>query len=169
MIDVSGSVINNKPFDWTCYNELPCTLSIEQSSRRVQTGRLNATTSSGEFRKPTFMGNEIADKDDDDAFVKLFGSHQEGCWGRCQTEVVFTGAPNRVINGNISVKAKDYTQKTVQLDENKSVTYYERTGGLDNGCLIVKLPVTSAAGGLDTQTMGLPTLLIYAKEKKPTS
>lgn len=169
MIDVSGSIINGKSFDWTCYNELPCTLGIEQSSRRVQTGKINATTSSGEFRKPTFMGNEIADKDNDDAFVELFGNHQEGCWGRCQTEMVFTGAPNRIISGKISVKAKDYTQKTVQLDENKSVTYYERTGGLNNGCLIVKIPVTNASGGLDTQTMGLPTLLIYAKEKKPTS
>ena len=163
MLDVSGNEIKGKKIEWICSNEIPCCLSIEQASRRVQILNID-TTNSGEFRKPQFMGNEIANDNDDNAFVELFGEAQSRCYGRCVTDVTFTGAPNRILSGNINVEAKAYTQRTVDTG-NGTITYYERTGGLANGCLIVKCPPADAGEGLCTETMGLPTIIIYAKER----
>lgn len=165
MIDASGNEISGKKIDWICSNERPCCLSIEQASKRVQVMNIG-TTNSGEFRKPSFMGNEIATNNDDMAFVELFGEAQSRCFGRCITDVTFTGAPNRILSGNIGVIAKAYTKRTIDTG-NGSVTYYERTGGLANGCLIVKCPPADAGEGLCTETMGLPTIIIYAKERNP--
>lgn len=163
MLDVSGNEIKGKKIEWICSNEIPCCLSIEQASRRVQILNID-TTNSGEFRKPQFMGNEIANDNNDNAFVELFGEAQSRCYGRCVTDVTFTGAPNRILSGNINVEAKAYTQRTVDTG-NGTITYYERTGGLANGCLIVKCPPADAGEGLCTETMGLPTIIIYAKER----
>ena len=42
--------------------------------------------------------------------------------------------------------------------------YKERTGGLDNGMLIVSCSPVSSGGGRMTVCYGIPELLIYAKE-----
>ena len=165
MLDAFGNEIKGKKIDWICSNERPCCLSIEQASRRVQVLNID-TTNSGEFRKPKFIGNEIATNNDDMAFVELFGDAQSKCFGRCVTDVTFTGAPNRILSGDIVVVAKAYTQRTINTG-NGDVTYYERTGGLANGCLIVKCPPADAGEGLCTETMGLPKIIIYAKERNP--
>lgn len=166
MIDVSGNIVKNKKIEWNCYNELPCTLSIETSSKRIKTAQVAGEGISGEFRRPNLVGNEIANDNDDNSFVKLFGDNQSLCIGKCQTDVVFTGTPNRIIHGVINVTAKDYTDKTIQIDKNTQVTIKERTGGLRNGCFIVKCPPADAGEGLCTETWKLPKLLIYAKERK---
>ena len=151
----SGKIKNYEatPIKWTCSNNLPSTLGMEQASTTMTTGKVNATTYSGEFRKPTFMGNEIADKSDDESFRALFGENQSNCRGLCKTEVTFTGAPNRIIWGTITVTAP--AQK-----DNKP------NGGLKNGCIIVSCPPSDDGEGLCTETVGIPKLLIYAKERE---
>ena len=151
---------------WTCYNIEPATLPIEDASRSNSTqGTWNYTA--GEFRKPNFNGSEIRDKlEDDGAFVDLYGPHCSNCYGKCETNVVFTGAPNKVIQGTIGVTAPAYAEREVVLDSSGNTAIYkERTGGLNNGLLIVKCCPKSTGDGRVTKCVSLPSLLIYARER----
>ena len=120
--------------------------------------------SAGEFRKPSFTGKEICNQlENDDAFIKLFGDHCESCYGQCETEVTLTGAPNRIISGTLEFTAKAVSRGSVYVG-GKTIYYKERTGGLDNGMLIVSCSPVSSGGGRMTVCYGIPELLIYAKE-----
>lgn len=157
----TGAVINKNPIDWTCYNTIPSTLDFERQSRT------NKIYPGGEFGKPPLNGSEIkADVDNDQSFVDLFGDHCELCMGKCKTKVAFTGAPNKVLSGSILVRAKAITEKTVSIDANTNMKISERTGGLNSGIIIVKCHPVDAGAGRVTLTYNIPTLLIYAKERK---
>lgn len=166
--DVNGKVINNQKIEWTVFNTEPCTLDMRAMSYSMKISNLSKKHS-GTFFAGTFMGNEISQYgiENDDKFIDLFGKNNERLHGTCSTTVVFTGAPNRIISGNIDVYAKATTDTEVDVGGGQKVKYSERTGGLRQGCFIVKVSVDKAAGGLDTQTFQLPSLLIYAKEKNP--
>ena len=166
MVPLSGGQpINNRPIPWTCYNVEPASIPIEKASKSNSAqGQVNYNA--GEFRRPVFCGSEIHDKlNDDQAFVDLFGPHCENCIGRCETEMIFTGAPNKIISGEIKVEAPAYAKRTIQLGNGESIVYSERTGGIDQGMLVVKCAPASTGDGRMTKCVGLPKLLIYAKEK----
>ena len=164
-----GGEVPRHKIPWICYNNQPSALSIEDASKSnsIQgTHNYNA----GEFRKPAFTGREICDKiNDDQAFVDLFGPHCENCFGKCETEVTFTGAANKIISGNIRVEAPAYSTRTIKLNDGTQLTYKERTGGLDNGILIVRCNPVSYGEGRMTKCVGLPKLLIYARERNMNS
>jgi hypothetical protein len=163
-IDGSEST-EGEPIPWVCYNNRPATLSIEDQSRSNSIQGLVHFTA-GEFRKPPFSGKEIGNKlNDDYAFVQLFGDHCEGCRGQCETEVTLTGAPNQIISGHLKFIAQDITER--QINTGTSViNYKERTGGLDQGIIVVSCSPISAGGGRMTLCYSVPELLIYAKEAK---
>ena len=167
MINMDGGTANanNLGIPWVCYNNKPATLSIEQQSR---SNSVQGTVSwnAGEFRKPTFTGKEIRDKlDDDQAFVDLFGPHCENCFGQCETEITLTGAPNQIVSGKLKFVAEPVTKRSVYVG-GSTVKYEEKTGGLDNGMLIVSCAPIDSGDGRMTVCYDIPELLIYAKEPK---
>ena len=163
---IDGNPSNEgEPIPWVCYNNRPATLSIEDQSRSNSKQGLVKFTA-GEFRKPSFSGKEIGNKlADDYAFVQLFGEHCEGCRGQCETEVTLTGAPNQIISGHLTFIAKDITEREIDTGTSK-VYYKERTGGIDQGIMIVSCYPASAGAGRMTLCYSVPELLIYAKEAK---
>lgn len=167
MLDPSGNVQNNLPIPLVCYNDRPATLSIEDSSRSnaIQgTVHFNA----GEFRKPAFNGKELVGTNllYDDAFIALFGEHCERCYGKCSTEVTLTGPPNFLISGHVVFEAPATTRHEIDFN-GKQYEYVERTGGIDQGMLVVRCAPISSGDGRVTKCYKKPTLLIYAKERDP--
>jgi len=157
--------LNGEPVPWVCYNNRPASLSVEDQSRSNSKQGLVKFTA-GEFRKPPFSGKEIGDKfEDDHAFIELFGEHCEGCRGQCQTEVTLTGAPNQVVSGHLTFIAEAETER--ELDTGTSTVYYkERTGGIDQGLIVVSCAPVDASAGRMTLCYSVPELLIYAKESQ---
>lgn len=163
MLDMYGNIVNGKKIPWICYNNKPCTLPVDYQSGSMQAVAQHSRTA-GEFRKPFFTGKEIGDKiDDDDAFVSLFGEHCESCYGRCETEITLTGAPNQILSGRLEFVAKAVTKRSVDVG-GKTLYYKERTGGLDKGIIIVSCAPVSSGGGRMTLCYSLPEIVIYAKE-----
>lgn len=166
ILGLDGDTVSGVPIPWICYNNRPASLSIEDQSR---SNSIQGTVkfSAGEFRKPPFSGKEIGGSmDDDGAFVKLFGEHCEGCRGQCETEVTLTGAPNQIVSGHLVFVARAVTKRTVDAGNGKKIHYEERTGGIDQGIIVVSCSPTDAAGGRMTLCYSVPELLIYAKESK---
>lgn len=172
MIDITGNTVRQQ-ITWECYNSTPAGLSIGDASKtRYTAGYDMGETKSGKFNYGQFTGSELArtscDKDED--FISLFGENCTRLRGKCVTEMVFVGAPNKVISGNINVYAADKTIKKVQIDKDKNhtVTLYERTGGIRSGILIVKVMPQKSKTNRVTITYGMPKLYIYARERKMT-
>ena len=168
MININGSLVNAGSIEipWTCYNNVPATVSIENQSRSNSTqGVVNWTA--GEFRKPNFTGKEIheAGIDDDMAFVNLYGENCENCYGQCETEITLTGAPNQIISGDLLFWAEEKTTNEVNVN-GKILKYEEKTGGLKNGILIVSCAPTDPGEGRVTLTYDIPEIVIYAKESQ---
>ena len=168
MIDINGSLVNAGKIEipWTCYNNVPATVSIENQSRsNSMQGVVNWTA--GEFRKPNFTGKEIheAGIDDDMAFVNLYGENCENCYGQCETEITLTGAPNQIISGDLLFWAEEKTTNEVNVN-GKILKYEEKTGGLANGILIVSCAPTDPGEGRVTLTYDIPEIVIYAKESQ---
>ena len=161
--DVSDYV-SSIPF--VCSNGIPATLSIDDASRsnsKQGTVKFNA----GEFRIPAFTGKElIFHEDSDQVFIDLFGDCACNCWGKCSTEVTFTGPANYVISGHITVEAPEKTTRTVKFGDN-TVEYEELTGGIKQGFLIVQCCPLYIGHGRMTKCYSLPKLLVYAKERDP--
>ena len=165
MLNPSGQVVSGLELPFVCYNDTPSTLSIEDSSRSNEiqgTVHFNA----GEFRKPAFNGKELVGTkiDSDKEFIELFGDHCERCFGKCTTEVTFTGVPLFLLTGHIDVQAPAVTKHEVSFG-GQTYEYVERTGGIDQGMFVVRCaPITSGDGRM-TKCYKKPTLLIYAKER----
>ena len=158
-------IVKNVPIPWTCCNPVPSGLGMEYMSKSnfIQG---TSTYNAGEFRI-SFSGKEIGDKpiNDDMDFVKLYGDHCENCWGQCETEITLTGAPNQILSGNIRVYAPAYTERTMTVN-GKTVAMNERTGGIDQGLLVVHCTPIDPGAGRFTKCMSLPSLIIYARERK---
>lgn len=167
-LKMDGTDVNSGTVDmkWMCYNNKPAVLSIEkQSTSNSKQGSVQWTA--GEFRKPSFTGKEIAGKmDDDKAFVDLFGQYAENCYGQCETEMTITGAPNKILSGELRFYAKGVTETSMDLGNGTTLKYSENTGGIKQGFLIVSCAPISTETGRDTVCYSVPELLIYAKEAK---
>ena len=79
--------------------------------------------------------------------------------------MTLTGAPNQIISGHLTFIAKDITEREIDTGTSK-VYYKERTGGIDQGIMIVSCYPASAGAGRMTLCYSVPELLIYAKEAK---
>jgi hypothetical protein len=49
--------------------------------------------------------NSSDKRDSDESFVKLYGENCSNCFGICETELTFTGAPNKILSGYITAAA----------------------------------------------------------------
>lgn len=152
--DMSGNNAVRK-IPWVCYNKIPSTLKY---STQLLTG--------GSFSLPdipsTYLGKTV---DNDKYFRDKFGENNSNIIGRCVTEVTFFGAPDKVISGSIAVVAPAITEYTIDAGNGESITVKERTGGIENGCIIVKTVIPERKGRA-TLAYSKPTLIIYARERK---
>jgi hypothetical protein len=77
-----------------------------------------------------------------------------------------TGFPNQIFDTNFYVVAPALTEKTVHTGGGNLLKYYERTGGLKDGLVIVKCaPSPGNENERTTKCYSIPTLLIYAKDR----
>ena len=154
MPDMSGNV-EERDIPWVCYNKIPSTL-------RYSTQLLNG----GTFKLPqipsTYLGKTV---DNDKFFIDRFGENNENIIGKCFTEVTFFGAPDKVISGRISVVAPAITEYSIDAGDGEKITVKERTGGIKNGCIIVKTLIKEREGRA-TLAYSKPVLVIYARDRR---
>ena len=160
---------NITQYPWIVYNNVPSNLSIDIASRsnnKQGSQKYNA----GQFRLPTFFGNELCkDSGEDDEmgtkFIALFGEHCQGLWGMCTTQVTFIGPPDTIISGQIHVRAQALTTYNVKVDGTTSYTYTQRTGGLNTGIIVCKVaPSDTNAANRVTKCYTKPNLVIFASQ-----
>lgn len=173
IIDCDGKQVNKKPITWQVSNNAPATLNVQRMSRSYTAIGADATTqyTAGQFRKsfaPDALVHSPGGGTDED-FVNLYGNHCEGCIGLCTTQVTFTGAPNKILSGNITIKAPKETKRTINVGGGKSYTYTQKTGGINQGLLIVRCTPSGDSGGRMTKCYNIPEIIIYAKDVDPYS
>ena len=171
ILDPNGNAKNLSKVEWICTNNKPSTLSIESQSKSYNAQGSITNYNAGQFKLPSFNGKQIHNLVDPakaaKEFKKLYGENAQFVRGKCETEVTFTGPPNKILSGNIIVKAQAETKYSYQIGKT-TVTYNERTGGIKDGFIVFHCTPKSTAGRA-TVCYGVPTLLIYAKERNPYS
>ena len=121
----------------------------------------------GKFLPPnlptTVLGKAV---DNDQLFIDQFGPNCTRFKGFCHTEMLFKGAPDQVLSGEIRVRAKAYDTRIINYGEG-TATLTERTGGMKSGILIAKMEIKPTTGR-KTFAYSLPKLLIYARDRAQT-
>ena len=155
MPDMGGKIARRK-IPWVCYNHTPSTMNYAMQ-----------VLLDGKFGVPKFASTTLGKTvDDDKFFVELFGKNCRNVQGRCRTEVTFYGAPDKILSGTIWVTAPAYTTKLINTGSG-SVSIKERTGGIANGCFVIKL-MNKKCSGRKTLAWGKPTIVVYARERNPS-
>ena len=115
------------------------------------------------FRKPVFYGNELGQLSENTPkeFINLFGENCTGFSQRCETEITFYGKPNMVLSGGLGA----YAPETNKIENNNGSVIIEKTGGLANGCFVLKLSKGKADNkGRKTKAWGDPLIVVYAQD-----
>ena len=169
ILDPSGNETKSIPIPWQVYNNVPATLNVSQQSRSQTSQQIYTQFNAGQFRvnfSPSAL-NSSENRKSDESFVKLYGENCSNCFGVCETELTFTGAPNQILSGYITAAAPAQTERYIDAGNGIKYTYKQKTGGIKNGLIIARCQVTNTGAGRMTKTYNVPKLIIFAKDIDP--
>lgn len=164
--------IEKRTIPWLCYNHEIMTLPYN-----VQ------TLYGGKFKKPVLRGTELGtDYENDMKFLELFGTRSKGVFsldkiaGKCVGNVTLYGRPDTVLPESsmeniIQFRAPATWHGQYKAPQNGDVTtvdFYERTGGMPSGAVIIGVKLQNK-NTRQTLAWHTPTVLIYAKERDPST
>lgn len=174
LIDVNGN-IKTVPLNLACYNNQPSGLSIQEQSQTNKDIGSVVKKNAGQFQLPsvTDIGIICGNVDLKEAQKKLidsyYGVNGSNCQGVCKCKMTFTGPPNSIYSGGFIVCAPKQTKYNIDCGGGVKMSYYEKTGGLENGFFLTQIAPTSIGnqdevGGIASITYKMPKLLVYAKD-----
>lgn len=143
----------------------------------------------GSFSDLKFVGNELngpgawQQSDFDKLLSGGSGSEKKNGFtnskhmlsGKVGVDVVFSGLPNTIISGDLYVYAKSITTDNIKIrtpESSKTITTYERTGGIDRtGFMCGLKSLTNKSGGKEGRR-GIcctkPKVYVYLRERNMT-